>query len=129
MATILLADDDLDLRAVYGPCLRSAGHEVWEAADGQQAIDSVRQIQPDLLLLDIWMPHFNGFEVLDMLRHDPSATKLKVIVLSNLGDADSRLEAFGCGAVEYLVKGLALTDLLSKIELTLAEAAVAVQPD
>jgi CheY-like chemotaxis protein len=129
VATIVLADDDVDLRAVYGPCLRSAGHEVWEAADGREAVTCVRQLQPDLLLLDIWMPHFNGFEVLDMLRHDPAATRLKVVVLSNLGDADSRLEAFGCGAVEYLVKGLALSDLLAKIDSALAEAALAVSLD
>jgi DNA-binding response OmpR family regulator len=121
MATILLADDDLDLRAVYGPCLRAAGYDVQEAGDGQETIDSVRACPPDLLLLDIWMPTLNGFEVLDALRHDPSAMRMKVMVLSNLSDAESRLEAFGSGAVDYVVKGLALGDLLSRVEATLAE--------
>jgi DNA-binding response OmpR family regulator len=119
--TILLADDDADLRAVYGPCLRAAGYEVQETGDGQETVDSVRECPPDLLLLDIWMPQLNGFEVLDALKHDPAAMRMKVVVLSNLGDAESRLEAFGSGAVEYVVKGLSLDELLSKIETTLAE--------
>jgi DNA-binding response OmpR family regulator len=70
----------------------------------------------------------NGFEVLDALRHEPAATHTKVIVLSNLSDADSRLEAFGSGAVDYLVKGLALRDLLERIESALALPAAAAEP-
>ena len=120
MATIVLADDDADLCAVYAPFLRAAGHEVWEAADGQEAVEAVQSRRPDLLLLDVWMPHLNGFEVLDRLRHDPAAARLKIVMLSSVVDADSRLESFGCGAVEFLVKGRSLVDLLAKIESLLA---------
>src|SRR5436305_11791044 len=78
-ATLVLADDDDDLRAVYAPCLRAAGYTVHEAADGREALDLVREHRPALLLLDIWMPGLNGFEVLDGLRHDPAAGRLKVV--------------------------------------------------
>jgi DNA-binding response OmpR family regulator len=116
----LLADDDQAIRAVYGPCLRAAGYDVREAADGREAVEAVRDQAPDLLLLDLWMPRMSGFEVLDALRHDPAATRLKVVVLSCLSDADNRFEAFSGGAVDYLVKGLALSEFLSRIAATLA---------
>ena len=60
-ATIVLAEDDPDLRAIYAQCLREAGHVVWEAADGAQALALVRITSPELLLLDIWMPILNGW--------------------------------------------------------------------
>ncbi len=125
MATIVLADDDADIRAVYGPFLQAAGHTVHEAADGREVLEQVHQHRPDLLLLDVWMPQMNGFEVLDALRHDPAAARMKVVMLSNLGDADARFEAFGGGAVEYLIKGLELRDLLAKVEATLATSETA----
>lgn len=122
MATIVLADDDDDLRALYGAALRAAGHEVFEAPDGRAALDAIRDHHPDLLLLDIWMPALNGFEVLDALRHDPAGVRLKTVVVSNLADADARLEAFEGGASEYLVKGLPLDAFLRRVEEILEAA-------
>ncbi len=116
MATLVLADDDDDLRDLYAASLRAAGHEVWEASNGQVALELVRAQHPDLLLLDIWMPALNGFEVLDALRHDPAGVHLRVVVISNLGDADSRLEAFEGGASDYLLKGLALAEFVKRVE-------------
>lgn len=121
MATIVLADDDGDLRDIYACALRSAGHSVLEAPDGPSALDSIRSQRPDLVLLDIWMPGLNGFEVLDALRHDPACDHLVVVVLSNLADADARLEAFSSGASVYLVKGQPLAELLLRIEEALRE--------
>lgn len=115
MASIVLADDDDDLRAVYAPCLRSFGHTVWEASGGLEALELVRKQRPDLLILDVWMPKFNGFEVLEALRHDPASTGLKVLMLSNIGDSDTRLECFEMGASEYLVKGIPLAELQATV--------------
>ena len=105
MASIVLADDDEDLRAIYAPSLRAAGHSVREAPGGLEALEAVREHRPTLLILDVWMPRFNGFEVLAALRHDPASSGLKIMMLSNLGDADTRLECFEMGAADYLVKG------------------------
>ncbi len=121
MASIVLADDDEDLRAVYATCLRNAGHAVREAAGGSEALALVREHRPALLILDVWMPQVNGFEVLGQLRHDPAASALKVVMLSNLGDADTRLECFEMGAADYLVKGLALADFRDRIARVLAD--------
>ncbi|HWE39042.1 MAG TPA: response regulator [Isosphaeraceae bacterium] len=119
-ASIVLADDDEDLRAVYAAMLRAEGFEVVEAADGPAAIASVCGRRPDLLILDLWMPGLNGLEVLDRLRHEPAATRTRVVMLSCLGDADYRLESFEAGAVAYLVKGLALEDLVAEVRRVLA---------
>jgi CheY-like chemotaxis protein len=120
-ATVVLADDDADLRAVYVPCLRAAGYTVHEAVDGREALALVRAHRPALLILDLWMPALNGFEVLEHLRYDPAASRLKVIVLSNMSDADSRLEAFGAGAFSYLVKGIALSELIAEVARILSD--------
>ena len=123
MATILLADDSDDLRTLYGACLRGQGHNVVEAADGLAAVEQVRKHRPDLLLLDVWMPELNGYEVLDALRAEPAALRLKVIMLSVLDDGEAQLQAFGGGAVDYLVKGAPLTALTARIDAVLASTA------
>ncbi|GAC1474304.1 MAG: hypothetical protein NVSMB9_24410 [Isosphaeraceae bacterium] len=120
-ATIVLADDEPDLRSVYAAVLRGEGHEVFEAAQGGEALALVAQHQPDLLILDIWMPFVNGFEVLDQLRHDPSASALKVVMLSNLEDADSRFESFSAGVADYWVKGLSLEEFRDRIRQVLSK--------
>lgn len=118
---IVLADDDPDLRSVYAEALRRAGYEVAEASDGQEAVALVHDRKPRLLLLDVWMPSVNGFEVLDLLRHAPDAATMKVVMLSNLDDAESRLESFSGGVRDYWVKGIALEEFLDRVRLALAE--------
>jgi DNA-binding response OmpR family regulator len=129
VATVVLADDDDDLRAVYGPCLQEAGYTVWEAANGLEAVEQVRKYRPSLLLLDLWMPGLNGFEVLDRLRYDAAAAQMKVVMFSVQSDADSRLEGLGCGAVEFLIKGLSLADLRARIGRILADPEFAMPLD
>jgi DNA-binding response OmpR family regulator len=128
VATIVLAEDDSDLRTMYAAFLRNSGYAVLEAEHGRQALDMVRAHRPELLLLDIWMPLLNGFEVLDRLRHDPVAGHTKVMMLSCQSDADVRLESFGSGAVQFLVKGLSLQELLAQVERCVAEASAAPDP-
>ena len=126
--TIVLADDEADLRAIYAEVLRRDGYDVREAIDGPSALALVAESVPDLLLLDVWMPGLNGFEVLDQLRTDPAVSGMKVVMLSNLGDADTRLEGFSGGVVDYWVKGLALTDFRDRVRQILAGAAFAPDP-
>lgn len=114
--TIVLADDDPDLRAIYTQSLRDAGHVVWEAEDGGQALALVRSCSPELLLLDVWMPILNGLEVLERLKSAPEAVRLKVVVLSNQNDSDTRLEGSALGIVDYWTKDMAIVDLCRRVE-------------
>ncbi|WP_435017721.1 response regulator [Tundrisphaera sp. TA3] len=113
--TIVLADDEDDLRAVYVPLLRALGHTVWEASRGEDAVALVLEHRPEMLILDVWMPEMNGFEVLERLRHEPASASMKVVMLSNMSDADTRLECFEMGVTEYLVKGMPLVEFRDRI--------------
>lgn len=118
-ATIVLADDESDLRAALAAVLRRDGHDVHEACDGLEALALVASLRPVLLLLDVWMPGVNGFEVLDRLRGDPDAMTLKVVMLSNLGDADTCLEGYSAGVGDYWVKGMAVDEFRDRVRQAL----------
>lgn len=118
-ATIVLAEDDPNLRALYAEWLRRAGHRVCEAADGAEAVAQVRACRPDLLILDIWMPVLNGLEVLEQLSRLGPAVGMRVVVLSHQDDADTRLEGYALGITDYWTKDLSLTDLSRRVEAVL----------
>ncbi|MFO0909581.1 MAG: response regulator [Isosphaeraceae bacterium] len=120
---ILIADDDPEIRFLYATVLRGEGYEVLEAIDGTEVLDCVSAHQPDLVLLDIWMPSLNGFEVLDRLLQEPSSALTRVVILSNLSDADAHFEGFSSGVVDYWVKGLSLDDLRERVRRVLAGTA------
>jgi DNA-binding response OmpR family regulator len=120
-AIIVLADDEPDLRSIYAACLRKEGYEVWEASDGREALELVGAHHPTLLLLDVWMPILNGLEVVEHLRSDPLSGLVRVVMLSNLGDSDTRLEGFSAGVSDYWVKGLPLEELSRRVKLLVSE--------
>ena len=127
--TVVVAEDDADLRRLYAESLRGAGYVVWEAGDGAEALSLVRAHAPDLLLLDIWMPVLNGIEVLEQLDGAPEAMRLKIVVLSQIHDADTQLEGFALGVDEYWTKDLSLADLPERIgRLMRAARTTPVQP-
>jgi DNA-binding response OmpR family regulator len=123
-AIIVLADDEPDLRSIYAACLRNEGYEVWEASDGREALALVDARRPDLLLLDVWMPVLNGLEVVEHLRNDPHSGQMRIVMLSNLGDSDTRLEGYSAGVSDYWVKGLSLAELNRRVRQSLSEARV-----
>jgi two-component system sensor histidine kinase ChiS len=125
---IVLADDEPELRAIYSACLRAAGHEVWEACDGEEAVELVIARKPSLLILDVWMPRVNGFEVLERLRQASHCSNLRVVMLSNLGDSDTRLEGFAVGVADYWIKGLSLADLRGRVERLMADIELSTDP-
>ena len=86
---ILLVEDNLELRNLYEIFLKQHGYDVATAADGDQGLEAAKEYKPDLIFLDVMMPKKNGFEVLKILRHDPSygCTKTKIVILTNLGDS------------------------------------------
>jgi len=113
--TIVLADDDDDLRAVLAPRLRAFSFEVWEARDGLEAIDLVRRHRPELLVLDLWMPKLDGLKVLEALRFDALSGSLSVVMLSAFGASDGRLESYAAGAAGFVVKGGSIDELARRL--------------
>lgn len=115
--TILLADDEQFILLAYKDGLQTAGYNVVLAEDGEQALQQMRDIHPDLVLLDIIMPKLNGFEVLQAAKADPTIATIPIAVLTNLSQLNDEQEARGAGAVDFIVKAdVSLNDLLARIE-------------
>ena len=100
---------------------RQAGHDVWEAADGAQAA-AVQAHEPELLILEIWMPILNGLEVLERLVGAPEAAGIKVVMLSKECDADTRLEGFALGVVDYWPRDMPVAELRERIDRVLCRS-------
>lgn len=101
---ILIADDRPSSRELLRVVLERAGYEVFEAQDGEAALDLIRSRTPDLVLLDLQMPKLDGLAVLEAVRADPRFARLPVVALTASamrGDRERILEA---GFTDYLAK-------------------------
>jgi CheY-like chemotaxis protein len=112
---ILVAEENAALRMDHASALRSAGHTVWEAADGGEALSLVQSHQPEVLLIDLWMPVLNALEVVELLRNRAEAVGLKVVVLSESEESDPRLESFALGVADYWIKPFSPDELCREI--------------
>ncbi|MGB4759220.1 MAG: response regulator [Candidatus Saccharimonadales bacterium] len=101
---ILLVEDDNALASVYELRLIAEGFDVRRVANGEDALAAVRDYRPNLMLLDVMMPHVSGFDVLDIVRNTPDTVNLKVIMLTALSQESDRQRAEDLGVDEYLVK-------------------------
>jgi DNA-binding response OmpR family regulator len=103
---ILVVEDDNSLRDILVDSLSISSYQVLQAADGEEAVNSVLENKPDLVLLDLLLPKMDGFKVLEKIRHDkdPKVSATKVIVLSNLWSNKDILRAQALQIDEYYVK-------------------------
>jgi len=113
---VLVVDDEPMLRNLLSRLLRMEGYDVVEAADGQMALELVRQRQPDLLLLDVMMPSRDGLDVLGDLR---KTSEVPVILVSALGEEADRVLGLKMGADDYVVKPFSAAELSARIESVL----------
>lgn len=116
MSTVLIADDSKFMRNYIKNMLRSHGYDdILEAADGREAMDLYRQKRPDIVLLDITMPHVDGLTALKgILEYDPEA---KVVMCSAISTESNVIEALRTGAKDFISKPNfdGLIDILDKI--------------
>lgn len=104
MGTVLVVEDSSSAREIVMRILRREGYVVQGAASAREALDSVGQHCPDLVLLDMMMPEMDGMDLLQVLRSDPQTRELPVIFLSALSDEERIRKATELGAQGYLVK-------------------------
>ena len=102
--TILIVEDDKFLRELMNQKLLREGFNTEEAVDGEQGIQKIKEVKPDLVLLDLILPGIDGFEVLSKIKEEPSLSSIPVIVLSNLGQKDDIEKGLQLGAKDYLIK-------------------------
>jgi DNA-binding NtrC family response regulator len=119
MATILVVDDELGIRALLSEILTDEGHTVELAENAAQARSARERFKPDLVLLDIWMPDVDG---ITLLKEWGAAAMLSmpVIMMSGHGTIDTAVEATKFGASAFLEKPITLQKLLRAVDQTLA---------
>lgn len=114
---ILLVEDDDSLAQVYQTRLDAEGFTVQRVPNGEDALVSALNFKPDLILLDVMMPKVSGFDVLDILRNTPETAKVKVIMLTALGQDSDKERAASLGVDEYLVKSqVVIADVVDRIK-------------
>jgi DNA-binding response OmpR family regulator len=118
--TVLIVDDDADIRTVVRMRLEAAQYHILEAPDGHSAVLLARTENPDLLLLDLTLPVMSGMDVLQALRDDPTTARIPVIVMSGKDESHNQRSALSLGAHAYVIKPLDGRDLLAKIQEVLS---------
>ena len=113
MARLLVVDDEPRIRTFLNRLLSAQGHTVYEAADGQAALDQLETRQVDLVLLDLAMPGRGGLDVLTVLRQSESSPP--VIVLTAVTDISARIQALDRGAVDVVAKPFSSAELSARI--------------
>jgi DNA-binding response OmpR family regulator len=120
---ILAVDDDAGIRRLVQLNLQRAGYRVSTAVDGLDALEKIRADRPDMLVLDVTMPHLDGIELLRRLRQDPSTADIRVIMLTAKSqDADIH-EGERAGAMAYIPKPFNPRQLLEVVEQVLRSSA------
>jgi CheY-like chemotaxis protein len=104
MPKILLVEDDNNLREIFDMRLQAEGYQTVSAGDGEEALVVAVKEKPDLIIADVMMPKLSGFEMLETLRSSPDVGKVKVIMMTALGQAEDRARGEKLGVVKYLVK-------------------------
>ena len=118
---ILVVDDSVTVRKVTTRLLERNGFEVFTAKDGVDAIATLQDHVPDLMLLDIEMPRMDGFEVASVVRHDSRLKHVPIIMITSRTGDKHRTRAFSIGVNEYLGKPFQEDKLLSTIDSLLTE--------
>jgi DNA-binding response OmpR family regulator len=118
-ASVLVVDDDADVRTLVGELLKRAGYQVSEAPDGRAALRALYDERPDLVLLDVSMPELDGWGTLERIRE---LSDVPVVMLSALGAELEKVRALRGGADDYVTKPFGRQELLARVESVLRRA-------
>lgn len=112
-ARVLVVDDDTRIAASVRRSLAYEGHEVFVAHDGPNGLDSIRSLAPDLVVLDVMLPGFDGIEVLRRVRAEGNT--VAVLMLTARTEVPDKIEGLGAGADDYLTKPFAHEELVARV--------------
>ena len=115
-ANILVVDDTPDNLRLLGAILTDQGYRVRKTLNGQTALKTVRNVPPDLILLDINMPQMNGYQVCEILKADEQTKDIPIIFISALDDVLDKVKAFQVGGVDYITKPFQGEEVIARID-------------
>jgi phosphoribosyl 1,2-cyclic phosphodiesterase/CheY-like chemotaxis protein len=113
MKSVLLIEDDPELRPMLARCLEQGGWHVWTAADGEDGLAQARRHRPQAIVCDLLMPRTNGFQVCQALRREPALRQSFIVAVSGRDFRSTRQNALDAGADEFLLKPIDVPQLLA----------------
>jgi two-component system alkaline phosphatase synthesis response regulator PhoP len=121
--TVLVVDDELNVRKAIGVALQREGYHVLEAGEGQEAVQTILRDMPELILLDIMLPGMNGYDVALRLRDDPRTKQIPIIMVSAKTQVADRLHGLAVGADDYITKPFDLRELVARVNTMMRRTA------
>lgn len=121
MARILIAEDERDIRDLITFTLKFSNHEVFAAANGEEALNMAKQLLPDIILMDVRMPKMTGYEACAAIMADPTIAHIPVVFLSAKGQESEVQTGIDLGAVEYILKPFAPDQLTERVRVLLKQ--------
>ena len=115
MKKVLVADDRATSRELVRNVLEGSGYEVYEAADGIEALEQARKQHPDVIILDLHMPRLDGFGVIEVLRRDADFAAIPVMALTASAMMGDRERALAAGFTGYIAKPIRLAALRGEV--------------
>ena len=112
---VLVVDDTEAVRTLIRTILELEGIEVFTATDGQAALDSVAEVEPDLITMDVVMPRLDGLAAAAALKARPDTSRIPIVMVSARAQAADRAKGAGAGADAYLTKPFEPGDLLAAV--------------
>ena len=120
--TILVVEDEADIRELLAYNLKAEGYEVVEAGRGEEAVSLLRGGRPDLILLDLMLPDLSGLEVCRRVRRDPALGRTPVLMLTAKGAEVDRVVGLELVADDYVVKPFSVREVMLRVRAVLARA-------
>lgn len=127
--TVMVVDDEKDIRELIRFNLEKEGYKVISIADGEAALEEARAQRPDLIILDVMLPGIDGVEVCFKLKSDASMKAIPIVMLSAKSDESDQLVGLKIGADDYLVKPFSPKVLVAKVSAILRREAITAKAD
>jgi DNA-binding response OmpR family regulator/KaiC/GvpD/RAD55 family RecA-like ATPase len=119
MIKILIADDESSIRVLTHAVFREMGMDVTLAIDGEDAIQKIKDVKPDIVISDVVMPNKSGFEVCHFIRSTPEFSDTPILLLSAMGDEYNKITGFEEGADDYVTKPFSIDELKARVKALL----------
>ena len=114
---ILLVDDDITILKLLENAFTLEGYKVYICEDSASVMDTVAITRPDIIILDIMMPRFSGYEILEKIKLKPEYSDMHVIFLSAKGDIDDKIKGIKSGADDYITKPFVIGEVITRVEM------------
>ena len=118
---VVYVDDNLDLTRLVEAELQDAGYEITIANDGEEGLETILSVQPDMVILDVMMPLMNGWEVCKYLRNQERFKDLPILMLTGVGPVVNDMTSPLYGASDHLDKPFDMEELIERVDTLLAK--------